>query len=284
MGIVNVTPDSFSDGGRFLGATRRSSTVCSSSARAPQILDVGGESTRPGRRAGGRRGGAAAGAAGGRRAARRTAQRRADLDRHVQGVGRARGAATRARARQRRDARCAATRRWRRWSPSSGADCCLMHMLGEPRTMQRDPRYDDVVDDVKAFLHERLEFAVARGHPRSAIAARPGHRLRQDASRTTSSCCARLRRARRARAPARDRHLAQELSSGASRRAPTAGREPRRRRRLRGDDRHQRARAGARRERVPRPRRAPVRDALAVAAATLGARWTPSPAATTPTT
>ena len=44
-----------------------------------------------------------------------------------------------------------------------GAGCCLMHMLGEPRTMQEAPRYDDVVSDVKAFLEERLAFAVARG-------------------------------------------------------------------------------------------------------------------------
>ena len=47
-------------------------------------------------------------------------------------------------------------------------DCCLMHMLGEPRTMQEDPRYDDVVSDVKAFLEERLAFAVGEGVPRSA--------------------------------------------------------------------------------------------------------------------
>jgi dihydropteroate synthase len=42
-------------------------------------------------------------------------------------------------------------------------DCCLMHMLGEPRTMQDDPRYDDVVDDVRAFLEERVEFAGREG-------------------------------------------------------------------------------------------------------------------------
>src|SRR5207253_1424366 len=44
-----------------------------------------------------------------------------------------------------------------------GAECVLMHMRGEPRTMQEDPRYADVVDDVKAFLHERLAFAVREG-------------------------------------------------------------------------------------------------------------------------
>ena len=55
-----------------------------------------------------------------------------------------------------------------------GAGCCLMHMLGEPRTMQEDPRYDDVVDDVKSFLEERLSFAVARACPRRASGSTPG--------------------------------------------------------------------------------------------------------------
>ena len=56
--------------------------------------------------------------------------------------------------------------------------------------MQDDPRYDDVVADVKAFLAERLEAAVAAGDRRGADLARPRHRLRQDRSRTTWSCCA----------------------------------------------------------------------------------------------
>jgi dihydropteroate synthase len=55
-----------------------------------------------------------------------------------------------------------------------GVDCCLMHMLGEPRTMQRDPRYDDVVSDVKAFLEERLAFAVAAGIPEERVQLDPG--------------------------------------------------------------------------------------------------------------
>src|SRR5262249_11292041 len=54
-----------------------------------------------------------------------------------------------------------------------GADCCLMHMLGEPRTMQRDPRYEDVVSEVKAFLAERLAFAVAAGVPEERIQLDP---------------------------------------------------------------------------------------------------------------
>ena len=55
-----------------------------------------------------------------------------------------------------------------------GLDCCLMHMLGEPRTMQDDPRYDDVVDDVKAFLEERMAFAVGAGVREERIQLDPG--------------------------------------------------------------------------------------------------------------
>ena len=62
----------------------------------------------------------------------------------------------------------------------SGAEVCLMHMLGEPRTMQDDPRYEDVVSEVKAFLEERLEFAVARGIAEERDLARSRDRLRQD--------------------------------------------------------------------------------------------------------
>src|SRR4051794_27354247 len=55
-----------------------------------------------------------------------------------------------------------------------GAYLCLMHMLGEPRTMQEDPRYDDVVSDVAAFLEQRLAFAVAEGVPEERICLDPG--------------------------------------------------------------------------------------------------------------
>ena len=56
----------------------------------------------------------------------------------------------------------------------ANVDCCLMHMLGEPRTMQEDPRYDDVVSDVRAFLEERLAFAVAEGVAEDRIWLDPG--------------------------------------------------------------------------------------------------------------
>jgi dihydropteroate synthase len=56
----------------------------------------------------------------------------------------------------------------------TGAGCCLMHMLGEPRTMQENPRYDDVVSDVKAFLEERLAFAVGEGIDEERVWLDPG--------------------------------------------------------------------------------------------------------------
>src|SRR5207249_7429966 len=56
----------------------------------------------------------------------------------------------------------------------AGAYLCLMHMQGEPRTMQFDPRYDDVASDVTAFLAERLEFAVAAGIAEELICVDPG--------------------------------------------------------------------------------------------------------------
>jgi dihydropteroate synthase len=57
---------------------------------------------------------------------------------------------------------------------AAGCDCCLMHMLGDPRTMQDDPRYDDVVSEVKAFLEERMAFAVVAGVAEERIMLDPG--------------------------------------------------------------------------------------------------------------
>ena len=56
----------------------------------------------------------------------------------------------------------------------TGVGCCLMHMLGEPRTMQQDPRYDDVVSEVKVFLEERLAFAVSEGVDEERVWLDPG--------------------------------------------------------------------------------------------------------------
>ena len=156
-----------------------------------------------------------------------------------------------------------------------GADCCLMHMLGEPRTMQRDPRYDDVVDEVKAFLHERMEFAVRAGIAEHRLLLDPGIGFGKTVDHNLQLLAA-LARACFAGSAAGDRHLAQGLSRAHRRRR-------RRPTQARGDDRLQRARAGARSSVFRVHEVAPVREALAVAAATLGSGWTTSPAATSPT-
>ena len=72
----------------------------------------------------------------------------------------------------------------------AGVPVCLMHMLGEPKTMQRDPRYADVVADVAAFLTERVGFARSSGISPDLICIDPGHRVRQDRPSTTGRCCA----------------------------------------------------------------------------------------------
>jgi Dihydropteroate synthase and related enzymes len=71
----------------------------------------------------------------------------------------------------------------------AGCYVCLMHMQGEPRTMQVDPRYDDVVSDVKAFLEERLAFAVSAGVREELVCLDPGIGFGRR-RRTTSSSCA----------------------------------------------------------------------------------------------
>jgi dihydropteroate synthase len=179
MGIVNVTPDSFSDGGRFLQAEAAIAHGLQLIDEGAQIVDVGGESTRPGAEPVGaedelRRvrpvieGIAAAVSDRPVTAARaqisidtsKASVARAALDAGatlVNDVTALRG-----------DPQMAAL------VAGSGADCCLMHMLGEPRTMQAEPRYNDVVDDVKAFLLARLEFAVGEGIAEDRVLLDPG--------------------------------------------------------------------------------------------------------------
>jgi dihydropteroate synthase len=169
MGIVNVTPDSFSDG----GVNFRSEDAIAAARRMVEegaaIVDVGGESTRPGAEPVAldeelRRVQPVLEAIAGElpvsidtakaHVARRALELGAEL---VNDVTALRG-----------DAQMAET------VAESGAYMCLMHMLGEPRTMQLDPRYDDVVADVKAFLEERLRFAVAAGVAEERICLDPG--------------------------------------------------------------------------------------------------------------
>ncbi len=172
MGIVNVTPDSFSDGGLYLDPAAAIAHGLELESEGAAILDIGGESTRPGAMPVGadeelRR---VVPVITGLRAAGTAAQISVDTSKAA--VARA---ALEAGATLVNDVTAL------RGDPEMAdvvagaqADCCLMHMLGEPRTMQQDPRYDDVVDDVKAFLEQRLEFAVSRGIPEARILLDPG--------------------------------------------------------------------------------------------------------------
>ena len=172
MGVVNVTPDSFSDGGQYLDAAAAIAHGIELEAEGADILDIGGESTRPGaasvpedeelRRV--------IGVIEGLIAAGCEAQ--LSIDTSKSGVA-ARALAAGATlvndvTALRGDPDIAAV------VAEAKADCCLMHMLGTPRTMQDDPRYDDVVADVKAFLEERMGFAVAHGIAEERIMLDPG--------------------------------------------------------------------------------------------------------------
>jgi dihydropteroate synthase len=170
MGVVNVTPDSFSDGGLFLEADAAIEHGLRLADEGAGVLDVGGESTRPG----------AAPVAAEEELERvlpvvealAASGRRVSIDTTKHEVAEA---ALSAGATIVNDVSAF------RFSPAMAglvadarAECCLMHMLGEPRTMQLDPRYDDVVSEVKAFLEERLAFAVAEGVPEERVWLDPG--------------------------------------------------------------------------------------------------------------
>jgi dihydropteroate synthase len=170
MGVVNVTPDSFSDGGRWLDPDRAIAHARCLVDDGAGILDIGGESTRPG----------AAQVPPEEQRRRvvpvfeglRGVRARLSIDTTRASVAEAAIAAgativndvTALRDDPDLAGLCA----------DRGVHVCLMHMLGDPRTMQDDPRYDDVVDDIKAFLVERLEHAVAAGIAEDRIWLDPG--------------------------------------------------------------------------------------------------------------
>jgi dihydropteroate synthase len=169
MGVLNVTPDSFSDGGEWFSFDDAVAHGRGLAAEGAAILDVGGESTRPGAEPVGEEEErrrvvpvveALAGAAQLSVDTSKVTVARAALDAGATFVNDV--TAFRSEPAM---AQLVAER---------GCECCLMHMLGEPRTMQDDPRYDDVVDDIKAFLSERAAFAVAEGIAEERIAVDPG--------------------------------------------------------------------------------------------------------------
>jgi dihydropteroate synthase len=172
MGVVNVTPDSFSDGGAFedeIAAVAHARRLVSEGA---SIVDVGGESTRPGAApvTGAEELERVLGVVEGIAGLRLPAQ--ISIDTMKLEVARAALDAGASYVNDvsafRHEPELAAL------VADRGADCCLMHMLGEPRTMQDDPRYHDVVDDVKAFLEERLNAATKAGVAEERIQLDPG--------------------------------------------------------------------------------------------------------------
>jgi dihydropteroate synthase len=170
MGVVNVTPDSFSDGGLYLDPEAAVAHGRELAAAGAEILDVGGESTRPG----------AAVVPCEEELERvvpvirglRSLDRRISVDTSKAAVA---GAALDAGAAIVNDV--TALRGDSEMGPlcaERGATVVLMHMLGDPRTMQDDPRYDDVVAEVRAFLAERMEAAAAAGIAEERIWLDPG--------------------------------------------------------------------------------------------------------------
>jgi dihydropteroate synthase len=170
MGIVNVTPDSFSDGGLFLDPVAAVAHGRRLAADGAAILDVGGESTRPGAE---------------------PVDASEELNRvlpvvtglaaagHEVSIDTAKVEVARAAI----DAGATVVNDVSafRTAPElaglvadRGARCCLMHMQGEPRTMQASPRYGDVVAEVRAFLEDRLAFAVGEGVPEEKVWLDPG--------------------------------------------------------------------------------------------------------------
>ncbi len=281
MGIVNVTPDSFSDGGRYLDAGAAVAHAERLTREGADILDVGGESTRPGSEP-----------VSAQEELRRVLpvlegiaaidlphRPQISIDTSKASVASAALAAGASIVNDvsalRADPQMAAV------VADSGAECCLMHMLGEPRTMQRDPRYSDVVDDVMAFLTERLGAAVGGGISEELIMLDPGIGF----GKTVAHNLELLDRLDELTA------LGRPLVVGTSRKSFLA-------RVLAGAEGASGADApegrlpgtiattvlalerGARVFRVHEV--APVRDALAVAAATLDGRWTARRRGTTP--
>jgi dihydropteroate synthase len=169
MGVLNVTPDSFSDGGRFLAFDAAVAHGLQMAADGADLVDVGGESTRPGAEA---------------------VPAEEEIDRVVPVVRALAGegivvsvdtskaavaeAAIAAGAAVVNDVSAFGDPAMGRLVAGAGVGVVLMHMLGSPRTMQDDPRYDDAVEDVAGFLTVRAEEAIGHGVERPRICLDPG--------------------------------------------------------------------------------------------------------------
>jgi dihydropteroate synthase len=170
MGILNVTPDSFSDGGRFIDPELALHEATRMAADGAAIIDIGGESTRPGAADVGEQ---------------------EELDRVIPLVEAVASVtdtpisvdtskavvmreAVAAGASMINDVRALREEGALAAAGDLGVAVCLMHMLGEPRTMQAAPRYDDVVADVAEFLEARIDACVAGGIDETRIVVDPG--------------------------------------------------------------------------------------------------------------
>ncbi len=170
MGVLNVTPDSFSDGGKWLGRTAAIDHALAMVEAGAAIIDIGGESTRPGAAA---------------------VSEQEELDRILPVIEALSGAtdavisidsskagvmtaAARAGAGLINDVYGLRRPGALEAAAATGLPVCLMHMQGEPRTMQSAPCYEDVVTEVESFLLERARLAQAAGIERSRILLDPG--------------------------------------------------------------------------------------------------------------
>jgi dihydropteroate synthase len=171
MGVVNVTPDSFSDGGRYFDAGRAVEHGLELAAAGADIIDVGGESTRPGSR---------------------PVPESEEIGRVlpvVEGLRRRTPAlisvdttkAAVARAALDAGADIVNDTSAFRFDPAmpgvvarSGAAAVLMHMQGTPLTMQQAPHYEDLIGEIAAFLDDRIRVAEAAGIPRERVIVDPG--------------------------------------------------------------------------------------------------------------
>jgi dihydropteroate synthase len=171
MGVLNVTPDSFSDGGRYLAADDALAHALSLVREGAAIVDIGGESTRPGSE---------------------PVPAADELERVLPVIEALAGrvgvpiSVDTTKAEVARGALAAGAGLINdvsalRSDPGmvevvaeAGCPVCLMHMKGRPKTMQDEPRYDDVVDEVLRFLEERMEFALAHGLREDQLMLDPG--------------------------------------------------------------------------------------------------------------
>lgn len=170
MGILNATPDSFSDGGQFQTLEKAVTRALQMVEEGADIIDVGGESTRPGAA---------------------PVQAVEEITRTVPIIGKLREktdalisidtrkaevahAAVAAGADIINDISALSDPQMAAVAAETGAGLILMHMQGTPETMQNDPRYDNVVSNVWNFLEERMAFAVERGVAPEQIALDPG--------------------------------------------------------------------------------------------------------------